>query len=178
MANNYLIIIDMQNDFVDGSLGTPEACAIAPAVIEKARTFEGTVAFTLDTHHANYASTQEGRNLPVSHCIRGTAGWQLIPGLEEVRHARNAHVFEKPTFGSVELAQWLVACNEEAPITSIEFIGVCTDICVVSNALMVKAFLPEVPIRVDASCCAGVTPQAHDAALATMSSCQVEVING
>lgn len=177
MANNYLIIIDMQNDFVDGSLGTPEACAIAPAVIEKARTFEGTVAFTLDTHGSNYASTQEGKNLPVAHCIKGTPGWQLIPGLEEARQARGARVFEKPTFGSVELAQWLVERNEENPITSIEFIGVCTDICVVSNALLVKAFLPEIPVRVDGSCCAGVTPEAHDAALATMGSCQVEVVN-
>ena len=113
----------MQNDFVDGSLGTPEACAIAPAVIEKARTFEGTVAFTLDTHGSNYASTQEGKNLPVAHCIKGTPGWQLIPGLEEARQARGARVFEKPTFGSVELAQWLVERDEENPITSIEFIG-------------------------------------------------------
>lgn len=178
MANDYLVIIDMQNDFVDGSLGTPEACAIAPAVIEKARIFDGTVVFTLDTHGSNYASTQEGQHLPVTHCIKGTAGWHLIPELEEVRQARNARVFEKPTFGSTELAQWLVERNQEDPITSLEFIGVCTDICVVGNALMVKAFLPEVPVRVDASCCAGVTPQAHDAALATMSSCQVEIING
>ena len=176
MANNFLIVIDMQNDFVNGSLGTPEAEAIVDAVAERARTFDGTVAFTLDTHCANYLDTQEGRNLPVVHCVRNTPGWQLAPAVELARLATAGRVFEKPTFGSTALAAWLVDENEREPIDSIELCGLCTDICVVSNALLVKASLPEVPIRVNARLCAGVTPAAHEAALTTMRSCQVEVV--
>ena len=176
MSNDYLLVIDMQNDFVDGALGTPEAQAIVTDVVQRARAFEGAVVFTLDTHGADYAHTQEGTKLPVAHCIKGTHGWELAPALEEVRESRGARVFEKPTFGSVELARWLAAENERRVITSIELCGLCTDICVVSNALLVKAELPEVPIRVDARLCAGVTPASHEAALATMRSCQVEVI--
>ena len=176
--NDYLIVIDMQNDFVDGALGTPEAAAIEPAVAAHAHAFEGTVAFTLDTHGPDYASTQEGANLPVPHCLRGTAGWELTPALEGVRREREAPAFEKPTFGSLELASWLADRHAEQPISSIELVGVCTDICVVSNALLVKATLPEVPMRVRADLCAGVTPAAHEAALATMASCQVEVVRG
>lgn len=177
MANRYLIVIDMQNDFVDGALGTPEAKAIAPAVVDAARAFDGTILFTLDTHEDNYLETQEGKNLPVPHCIRGTQGWQLIPGLAELQRERGARVFEKPTFGSTELASYLEQEHERTPIDSIEIIGVCTDICVVSNALLIKATLPEVPLCVDARLCAGVTPDAHEAALATMRSCQAEVLN-
>ncbi|WP_085830015.1 cysteine hydrolase family protein [Collinsella vaginalis] len=176
MANRYLIVVDMQNDFLTGSLGTPEAAAIVDAVAERAATFEGTVAFTLDTHDTDYADTQEGRNLPVPHCLRGTEGWQLAPQLQEVRERRRASVFEKPTFGSTTLATWLAAEHVAHPIDSIELCGVCTDICVVSNALLIKAALPEVPLSVDARLCAGVTPASHDAALATMASCQVEVL--
>lgn len=175
MANDYLIIIDMQHDFVDGALGTPEARAIEADVVRAAREFDGTVAFTLDTHTPDYLATQEGKNLPVVHCVRDTPGWRLVDGLEEVRRERDAPAFEKPTFGSVELARWLVAEHARTPITSIELIGVCTDICVVSNALIVKAALPEVPVKVVAALCAGVTPAAHEAALATMRSCQVDV---
>lgn len=175
MAKNYLIVIDMQNDFVTGSLGTPEAQAIVPDVARRAREFDGTVLFTKDTHAENYLETQEGRNLPVAHCIRGTEGWQLVPELDEVRAARDAAVFEKPTFGSVELAWWLAQENDAEPIGSIELAGVCTDICVISNALLIKAHFPEVPVRVNPALCAGVTPQAHEAALATMRSCQVQV---
>lgn len=177
MGNKYLIVIDMQNDFVDGALGTPEAQAIADAVVEEAKSFDGTVAFTLDTHGEDYLSSQEGANLPVPHCIKGTPGWQLIPALDSVAHERNARIFEKPTFGSTDLAAWLQAENSANPIESIELVGVCTDICVVSNALLIKAVLPEVPLVVDAALCAGVTPAAHEAALATMRSCQVQVLN-
>ncbi len=177
MGNKYLIVIDMQNDFVDGALGTPEAQAIADAVVEEAKSFDGTVAFTLDTHGEDYLTSQEGANLPVLHCIKGTPGWQLICALDSVAHERNARLFEKPTFGSTDLAAWLQAENATNPIESIELVGVCTDICVVSNALLIKAVLPEVPLVVDAALCAGVTPAAHEAALATMRSCQVQVLN-
>ncbi|WP_321973251.1 isochorismatase family cysteine hydrolase [Paratractidigestivibacter sp.] len=175
MANNYLLVIDMQNDFVDGALGTPEAGAIVDAVAERARGFEGQVVFTRDTHGPDYLQTQEGKNLPVTHCVRGTAGWELAPALAEVRSELGAPVIDKPTFGSTELVAWLVARNAEAPIDSIELCGLCTDICVVSNALLIKADLPEVPLCVDSKLCAGVTPQSHEAALSTMRSCQVDV---
>ena len=177
MANRVLVVIDMQHDFVDGALGTPEARAIAPAVEAEARAFPGEVIFTLDTHGANYLATQEGEHLPVPHCIKGTPGWELIEGLEQLRQERDARTFEKPTFGSLELARYLAAQHEQEPLESIELIGVCTDICVVSNALLIKAYLPEVPLCVDAALCAGVTPQAHEAALATLASCQVEIRN-
>lgn len=176
MANDYLIVIDMQNDFVDGALGTPEAQAIASDVATYARAFEGTVAFTKDTHEENYLQTQEGRNLPVVHCVRDTPGWELTPELEAVRAERQAIVFEKPTFGSVQLVWWLAQENDERPIDSIVLVGLCTDICVVSNALLIKAHFPEIPVRVRSGLCAGVTPEAHEAALSTMRSCQVEVL--
>lgn len=176
MANDYLVVIDMQKDFVDGALGTPEAQAIVEGVAARARDFEGTVVFTRDTHEPNYLETQEGRNLPVVHCVRDTPGWELVPELEEVRRTRDAMVFDKPTFGSVALVWWLAQQNDETPIDSIEVIGLCTDICVVSNALLIKAHFPEIPVRCEAALCAGVTPAAHDAALSTMRSCQVEVL--
>ena len=176
MANRYLIVIDMQNDFVDGALGTPEAQAIAPALVDAARAFDGELIFTLDTHGENYLATQEGEHLPVPHCIKGTPGWELIPALGELQRERQARAFEKPTFGSTALAHYLARRNAEEPIESIELVGVCTDICVVSNALLIKAALPEVPVSVDPALCAGVTPEAHEAALATMRSCQVELL--
>lgn len=176
MANDYLLVIDMQNDFVDGALGTPEAAAIAGDVAAYARDFAGTVAFTRDTHGDDYLQTQEGTNLPVAHCVAGTPGWELAPAVAEAQRALGAPVFDKPAFGSTELVSWLVARDAERPITSIELCGLCTDICVVSNALLVKASLPEVPVRVRASLCAGVTPASHEAALDTMRSCQVEVL--
>ena len=175
MGKRYLIVIDIQNDFVTGSLGTPEAEAIVEPATAKARSFDGEVVFTKDTHGEDYLETQEGRNLPVPHCIKGSWGWELVDGLEEVRRERGARVFEKVTFGSTDLAEMLTAQNAEDPIESIELIGLCTDICVVSNALLIKAFMPEVPVGVDASCCAGVTPEAHEAALVTMRSCQIHV---
>ncbi len=176
MAEKYLLVIDMQNDFVDGALGTPEAQAIVAGVAAHARAFDGHVVFTRDTHGHNYLDTQEGKNLPVAHCVAGTPGWELAPAIAKVADTLNAPVFDKPTFGSVDLAEWLVARNAEAPIDSIELVGLCTDICVVSNALLIKAFLPEVPVAVNAALCAGVTPGSHEAALATMRSCQVQVL--
>ena len=170
---NILLVIDMQNDFIDGALGTPEAVAIVPKVREKIRSFDGTVLFTRDTHGENYMETQEGKNLPVPHCIRGTEGWQIRPELEELRVTEP---IDKGTFGSDELGKILRDLNDENPIGTITVIGLCTDICVISNALLAKAFLPEVPIEVDASCCAGVTPESHENALKAMASCQIRIV--
>ena len=166
-----LIVIDMQNDFIDGSLGTPEAVAIVGAVKDKIRSYPaGDIFATMDTHGPDYLSTQEGRNLPVEHCIKGTEGWRIRPDIAEL--LTEAAIFEKPTFGSVRMAE---VVREIEDLEEIELIGLCTDICVVSNALLLKANLPEVKIRVDANCCAGVTPEKHMAALETMRSCQIEV---
>ena len=175
MSNNLLIVIDMQHDFVDGALGTPEAQGIVATVAARARSYEGTVVFTKDTHGNDYLSTQEGINLPVPHCMRETPGWDLVPELEEVRASRNALVFEKPSFGSLELASWITQQHARTPFDSIELCGLCTDICVVSNALLIKTNLPEVPLCVNPSLCAGVTPEAHEAAIRTMASCQIDV---
>ena len=170
---NILLVIDMQNDFIDGALGTPEAVDIVPKVREKIKNFDGTVLFTRDTHGENYMETQEGKNLPVPHCIRGTEGWQIRPELEELRVTEP---IDKGTFGSDELGKILRDLNDEDPIGIITVIGLCTDICVISNALLAKAFLPEVPIEVDASCCAGVTPESHENALKAMASCQIRIV--
>ncbi len=169
-----LIVVDMQKDFIDGSLGTPEAVAILPKVAEKMRTFEGEIIFTRDTHESNYMNTPEGKNLPVPHCIRDTDGWQIAPELTALRSGK---VIDKPTFGSVELGRLLVESNATEPIEKIILVGLCTDICVLSNALLIKAHLPEVEIAVDASCCAGVTPESHHTALAAMKMCQIVVEN-
>ncbi len=176
MKNDYLIVIDMQNDFLTGALGTAEGASIIDAVAQKAATFDGTVYFTRDTHTADYLSTQEGKNLPVPHCRKGSEGWQLAPALEQVRQTRQGQVFDKPAFGSPQLAETLQQAHQQTPITSITFVGVCTDICVLSNVLLCKAFLPEVPIRVEASLCAGVTPLRHETALSAMEACQVEIL--
>lgn len=175
MANRYLIVVDMQKDFVNGALGTPEAEQIVPAVLQKVETFEGEVLFTKDTHFEDYLSTSEGKQLPVAHCIKGTDGWMLIEELEQYCASHSSVVYEKNTFGCKKLAEDMLAKHEKESVDSIELIGLCTDICVVSNALLLKAFLPEVEIFVDAECCAGVTPAAHQAALQTMGSCQIMV---
>lgn len=169
-----LIVVDMQKDFIDGALGTPEAVAIVPAVEAKIKGFDGTVLFTRDTHDENYMETQEGRNLPVPHCIKGTEGWQIRPELEALR---TTEAFDKPTFGSTELQRWVTERAKTNPIASITLIGLCTDICVISNAMLLKAALPEVPVTVDAACCAGVTPESHRNALAAMKMCQIKVEN-
>ena len=168
-----LVVVDMQNDFIDGALGTKEAVAIVPKVEEKIRNFNGTVLFTRDTHENWYLETQEGKKLPVPHCIRDTEGWQIRRELDILRKTEPV---DKETFGSTDLADDLVAMNIDDEIKSITFVGLCTDICVISNALLVKAVLPEVPIIVDAACCAGVTPESHENALKAMEMCQVEVV--
>lgn len=173
--NKYLIVVDMQKDFVSGSLGSPEAQAIVPAVRRKLEGFTGRVCVTQDTHGEDYLSTQEGQLLPVLHCIEGTPGWELTEELTGLPALQEARFYRKPTFACVELARDLAAAHREEPITEIEVVGLCTDICVVSNALMIKGFLPDVPMYVDAACCAGVSPQRHEAALQTMESCQVTV---
>lgn len=166
-----LVVVDMQNDFVDGSLGTKEAKEIVANVVEKikdAREEETDILFTRDTHQENYLDTQEGRKLPVVHCVEGTHGWEIIGVLKPYV----TKVLDKPTFGSTVLAHF--ASRRE--YTDIELVGLCTDICVVSNALLLKAALPEAHISVDASCCAGVTPKSHEAALTTMQMCQIEIL--
>ena len=168
---NYLIVVDMQNDFIDGVLGTPEAVTILPYVKEKIENFDGQILFTRDTHEANYLSTQEGRNLPVEHCIKGTDGWQIHPALECLR---KTEAIDKPTFGSTALVHLLQKTNN---LESVELIGLCTDICVISNAMLIKAAFPEISVTVDAKCCAGVTPQSHQNALNAMKMCQIKVVN-
>ncbi len=170
-----LIVVDMQNDFVDGSLGTPEAQQIVEHVVEKIKQFEGRVLFTQDTHESDYLKTQEGAYLPVEHCIRGTQGWELVPAIKALCQPENP-VIEKPTFGSSELASLLARLNEEEPIRSITLVGLCTDICVISNALLIKAYFPEIPIAVDANCCAGVTEESHRRALDAMRVCQIDIV--
>jgi len=168
-----LIVVDMQTDFVNGALGTAEAVAIVPAVkerIQAAKDAGEDIIFTRDTHAANYMETQEGRNLPVPHCIRDTPGWEIIPELREL--AAGCLVLDKPTFGSMKLGEILSGREDIGEIT---LIGLCTDICVISNALMCKAALPEVPVAVEAACCAGVTPESHDNALSAMKMCQIQV---
>jgi len=168
-----LIVVDMQNDFIDAALGTREAEAIVENVKEKIRSYPAAdVIATMDTHGENYMNTQEGRNLPVPHCIKGNEGWQIRPDIAELLDG--AKIYEKPTFGSTDLASDLQALAQEEEI-ELELVGLCTDICVISNALLLKAFMPEVKISVDASCCAGVTPEKHLAALEAMRSCQIQV---
>ena len=168
-----LVVVDMQNDFIDGALGTKEAVSIVPLVKDKITNFTGKVIFTRDTHQDNYMSTQEGRNLPVPHCIKETEGWQIRHELDELRQTE---AIDKPSFGSVELGQLLVDENAKEPINSITFVGLCTDICVISNAMLTKAFLPEVQIIIDSKCCAGVTPESHETALSAMKACQIKVV--
>lgn len=169
--NRLLVVVDMQKDFIDGSLGTGEAEAIVNNVKKKIEEYQAAgddVIFTLDTHGNDYMDTQEGKNLPVLHCVKGTAGWELADALEEIPGRR----FEKDTFASKEVGEYAASGGYK----SIELIGLCTDICVISNALLIKAFLPEIPILVDSSCCAGVTPKSHENALNAMKMCQVTIL--
>lgn len=171
-----LIVVDMQNDFIDGALGTEEAVAIVSAVNEKIRSCKAagdTVIFTRDTHGDDYLKTQEGRRLPVPHCIKGTAGWEISPQLD----TEGSLVIDKPTFGSYELAARLAEIDGAGGrLESVELVGLCTDICVISNAMLIKTKLPEVRVIVDSSCCAGVTPESHDTALRAMEMCQIDII--
>ena len=168
-----LVVIDMQNDFIDGALGTPEAMHIVEPVKNKIATYKAkgdVIIYTQDTHTENYPDTQEGKHLPVVHCVKGTSGWDLAPGF----YTEGSPLIEKPSFGSLDLAEKVSRLEH---VEAIELIGLCTDICVISNALILKARLPEIPIQVDASCCAGVTPESHHNALQAMKMCQIEILN-
>ena len=162
-TRDLLVVIDMQNDFITGALGTKEAQAIVPKVKAKIEEFVQNgqpVLFTRDTHYEDYMDTQEGFNLPVMHCVEGTEGWEIESSLQ----IEDAMVFDKITFGSPELAAYI----QEAEYDSVTLVGVCTDICVISNAMLIKAFDPEVLVQVDSACCAGVTPESHQNALNAM----------
>lgn len=173
----FLVVVDMQKDFVDGALGTAEAVAIVPNVVKKINEFEGDIFVTYDTHFDNYMDTSEGKKLPVPHCIKGTEGWNLDARVAEALNGKNYKEVEKITFGSVDLPDMIYNTAKDEDF-SIEHVGLCTDICVVSNTLILKANYPEKDITVDASCCAGVTPESHSAALTTMKMCQINVIGG
>ena len=172
-----LVVVDMQNDFVTGSLGTKEAEVIIPNVVKKIEEWDGYVFATQDTHDEDYLDTQEGEKLPVKHTIKGTEGWKIQKDVYEALELDFVEIFEKKTFGSIDLALELVDCIDEMEIDEVQLIGVCTDICIISNALVIKAFLPEVKVVVDAACCAGTTPESHKRALETMKVCQVDIIN-
>lgn len=165
-----LVVVDMQNDFISGALGTAEARAIVAAVAEKIAGFEGRVIFTRDTHGEDYLSTREGKNLPVVHCVKNTWGWQLCDELLPLAAGRE--IFDKPTFGFLALAKHISALAPDR----ITLVGLCTDICVISNAMLLKAALPEADVAVEAALCAGVTPQSHENALNAMKMCQIEVV--
>lgn len=171
---HFLVVVDMQNDFITGSLGTAEARAIVGPAVEKIRGFEGGVFVTFDTHGRDYLQSAEGKKLPVEHCIRGTAGWELDPAIAAALADIPYTAVEKPTFGSVKLPG-LIGEAAGGEDFSVELIGLCSDICVISNTLMLKAHFPDKTIAVDAACCAGVTPETHLAALATMRCCQIDV---
>lgn len=167
-----LVVVDVQNDFIDGSLGAEGALDIIPYVKEKIDKFSGEVIFTMDTHDEGYLETLEGKNLPVIHCIKNTKGWELRKGI----YKKKCKIFEKNCFASLDLAKYLFELNQKEEIESIELIGICTDICVISNAILIKSFLPEVEIIVDSNACAGVTLESHEKSLATMKMCQIKVI--
>lgn len=171
-----LIVVDIQKDFVDGSLGTAEAVAMVPNAAKKIKSFDGKIFVTYDTHFDNYRETAEGRKLPVPHCIKGTEGWELDQTIAKSLAGKDFTKVEKLTFGSTRLPDLVrnVVGNDDFDIT---LIGLCTDICVVSNALILKANFPEKGIYVDASCCAGVTCESHNAALVTMKMCQINVMD-
>jgi len=172
---NFLIVVDIQNDFVNGALGTAEAAAMLPAAEQKIREWDGEIFVTYDTHFDDYMDSSEGKKLPVAHCIKGTEGWALNARIAEVLDGKEYTVVEKITFGSTELPSLIkkAAGDEDFSVT---LIGLCTDICVVSNALILKANFPEADISVDSACCAGVTPESHSAALDTMKMCQINII--
>lgn len=173
-----LVVVDMQFDFVLGSLGTEEAKAIVPAVVAKVQEYQANgdlVIFTRDTHHENYLETFEGKNLPVVHCVKDTEGWEIIPELQDYVTVSRT-IIDKPTFGSLDLAEIIRPMIESGEVDAIELCGLCTDICVISNALLLRANFYETPISVDSKCCAGVSPETHNAALATMRCCQINVV--
>ena len=190
---NILIIVDMQNDFITGSLGTPEAASILPNVVERIeKSRNELILLTQDSHETNYLETQEGKLLPVEHCIQGTWGWHLEDGVKAAWQRKmeesclaecldslkiENYKYEKNTFGGIELVEGLKKISEDGHLSSITLAGLCTDVCVISNALLIKAFFPETLILVDASCCAGVTPESHQTALEAMKMCQIVILN-
>ena len=182
MSNKLLIVVDMQNDFIDGALGTKEAVAIVPNVKEKIFEYinnDDYIFFTRDTHYDNYLETQEGKKLPIKHCIKDTTGWQIRKELVDLYTSNKAHFISKVSFvEKTSFGYYGWALNfEKINFDCIEIVGLCTDICVISNALILKAIYPEIPIIVDANCCAGTTPENHKAALTTMKICQIDIIN-
>ena len=171
-----LLVIDMQNDFIDGSLGTPEARDIIPKVVEKIKTYGKNVIYTRDTHSEEYLNTQEGKKLPVLHCVKDTKGWQLRKEIEDLAVSYHSKILNKPSFGSLELVTYITELQQEERVSSIELVGLCTDICVISNAMILKAAFPECEIIVDSHCCAGVTVASHNNALDAMKMCQITII--
>lgn len=171
-----LVVIDMQHDFIDGALGSPEALDIVPNVIQKIKEFEGHIIFTRDTHTELYLNTLEGKKLPVTHCIRGSFGWQIQDEIFSAATDKQFEIIDKPTFGSMKLAERLAELHQQDGIENITLIGLCTDICVITNAMNIKSTLWETPIAVEASCCAGVTPVSHLNALEAMKMCHIDVI--
>ena len=176
MSVKYLVVVDMQKDFVTGSLGSADAQSMLPKLVEYVKNFDGEVIFTYDTHYENYMDTQEGSKLPVRHCIKGTDGWELCEGLDELKKDLGALTFEKPTFPSKDLAMYLAEVNERTPIESITFTGVCTDICVISNALTLKAFLPETPLLIVEELTEATSKEMKAMTLGVAKSCQIDVI--
>lgn len=170
-----LVVVDMQKDFVDGSLGSAEAVAMKPAAIKKISSFDGEIIVTRDTHFEDYMDSYEGKKLPVVHCIKNTAGWEIDKEVKEALNGKNVTYLDKFSFGSPALPGVITGLVGREDF-SVEFIGLCTDICVVSNVLITKATFPEKDITVDSACCAGVTPLKHEAALETMRSCHINVI--
>lgn len=172
---NILIVIDMQNDFINGALGTQEAQRILPQVVDKVKNWDGEIVFTRDTHGDDYMETKEGKHLPVPHCIKGSQGWEIHPDLHPLV---TQPVLDKPNFGSLKLPEHLreIVGNTPEPDLCITLVGLCTDICVISNAIILKPAFPEATIQVDSGCCAGVTPESHQKALDTMAMCQITVL--
>ncbi len=177
MAKKLVVVVDMQNDFIDGALGSKEAVKIVDNCAERIRRAaaeEDVIVFTRDTHGDDYMQTEEGKNLPVPHCIKGSEGWEIAAKLQGI--CENAVILDKETFGSRNLGEYAAELYKNGKIESIELFGLCTDICVISNALLVKAFCPDIPVFVDASCSAGVTHESHETALKAMESCQIHIL--
>ncbi|HSK69027.1 MAG TPA: isochorismatase family cysteine hydrolase [Candidatus Limnocylindria bacterium] len=170
-----LIVVDMQNDFISGALGTPEAREMLPRAVEKVRSFQGPVLFTRDTHPEHYLKTREGRALPVVHCVRDTRGWEIHPDLEALRVTEP---MDKPGFGALALGDALQALDRQERVASVTLIGLCTDVCVISDAIIARAALPEAEVTVDADCVAGLTPQGHRTALLAMQACHINISGG
>ena len=175
MKQKYLLVVDVQNDFVTGSLGSPEAQAVLENICNKVETFDGVVLFTRDTHKEDYLNTQEGKYLPVEHCIEGTYGWELVDRLKNYARLNESVIYNKPSFGNIYMGSDIKSLFKLNSIESIEIIGLDTDICVISNALILKTEVPELPVYLDSSCCAGSTRERHEAAIEIMKSCQIIV---